>query len=130
SYIWSCVTFECLRAHGNDSPNGPPHPDRVVFDVGGKRYKTTRATINAYPETLLVRLVAEPNPDFQEIFIDRNGKLFRYVLDFYRNGGVVEVPDILYYTMQREFTYYGFDMSKINIKWLGSGVYAFEMNQS
>ncbi|RUS24675.1 BTB/POZ protein [Jimgerdemannia flammicorona] len=93
----------------------PPHPDRVVFDVGGKRYKTTRVTINVYPEALLARLVSEPNPDFQEIFIDRNGELFQYVLDFYRNRGKVHVPWHLYPALLQEFEYYGFNSGKIAV---------------
>ncbi|RUS34347.1 BTB/POZ protein [Jimgerdemannia flammicorona] len=92
----------------------PFHPDRIVFDVGGKRYKTTRATINVYPETLLARLVSEPNPNFQEIFIDRNGELFQYVLNFYRNQGTLHVPAQVHYSVAQELVYYGFDMTKIS----------------
>ncbi len=55
---------------------------RITFNVGGKRYETTPATIEMFPNSLLAMLVRrhlEP-----EIFIDRDGELFRWVLYWYQ----------------------------------------------
>jgi hypothetical protein len=56
----------------------------VNLDIGGIKFKTTKQTLQRY-ESIINGLV-ENNSDNSEIFIDRNGKCFEYILEFFRNG--------------------------------------------
>ncbi|CAG8606554.1 5199_t:CDS:2 [Ambispora gerdemannii] len=65
----------------------------VVLNVGG--YETYRSSLTAYPDTLLGTMFADRNSSLlkpiagsNEYFIDRDGHLFRYVLQFYRTGTI------------------------------------------
>ncbi|CAL8091667.1 unnamed protein product [Calicophoron daubneyi] len=61
----------------------------VFLNVGGKHYVTTTKTLNKYPKSLLNKLVDDRTairaPD-GDLVVDRDGKLFRYILNFYRDG--------------------------------------------
>lgn len=61
----------------------------LLLNVGGVHYATTVETIQHFPGSYLSRLVMSENPLKDEsgrLFIDRDGKLFRYILDYYRYG--------------------------------------------
>ena len=58
------------------------------FNVGGVSYTTTVDTLKQDPEGLLFRMVDGKIPTMEYdagIFIDRDGKLFRHILDYLRN---------------------------------------------
>ncbi|XP_002162056.1 BTB/POZ domain-containing protein KCTD16 [Hydra vulgaris] len=68
----------------------------VELNVGGKIYVTTTSTLSRYPDSLLAKLVNNPTiptvKDFHNrIFIDRDGDLFRVILEFLRNE-VLSLP--------------------------------------
>lgn len=61
----------------------------VKLDVGGKRFHTSKSTIMSQ-DTMLSALVSErwnPNKD-EYVFIDRDGKHFRKILNFLRDGEI------------------------------------------
>ncbi|RIA91422.1 hypothetical protein C1645_767613 [Glomus cerebriforme] len=68
--------------------------DRIILNVGGIKYETFRSTLTAYPDTLLGTMFSNRNKDMMhptngnEYFFDRDGYLFRYVLQYYRTGKV------------------------------------------
>jgi len=67
----------------------------VKLDVGGVHYSTTVDTLRAVPNSLLDCMFSgqfkvEPDENGR-YFIDRNGKLFAFILDFLRNGSI-ELP--------------------------------------
>ncbi|KAG9304819.1 hypothetical protein G9A89_016849 [Geosiphon pyriformis] len=73
--------------------------ERIILNVGGITYETYRATLTAYPDTRLGILFDEHNKGFNrptngnnEYFIDRDGHMFRYIMQFYRTGKV-PVPE-------------------------------------
>ena len=70
--------------------------DVFQLNVGGKIFSTTKATLCKYPQSLLALTANESVPSKQDNdgrhFIDRNGKLFKYVLEFFRTGKIV-LPD-------------------------------------
>ncbi|CAJ0628091.1 8093_t:CDS:2 [Entrophospora sp. SA101] len=85
------------------SPSLPPFSDIITLNVSGVKYKTYRSTLTAYPETLLGTMFQERNKELlnpinsdnenNEYFIDRNGKAFHYVLEYYRNGEILREFD-------------------------------------
>ncbi|XP_074643451.1 potassium voltage-gated channel protein Shaw-like [Tubulanus polymorphus] len=61
----------------------------IVLDVGGRRFKTWRSTLQRIPNTRLAMLNHESkyyNRETGEYFFDRNPDIFENVLDFYRTG--------------------------------------------
>ena len=65
-------------------------PSVINLNVGGQIYTTSLATLTKYSESMLGamfsgRFAAQKDPN-GNYFIDRDGTLFRYVLDFLRNG--------------------------------------------
>ncbi|RHZ59913.1 hypothetical protein Glove_360g54 [Diversispora epigaea] len=63
--------------------------DRVVLNIGGQKFETYRTTLTAHPETLLGQLCQSNNyKNVNEIFFDRDYNLFKYILQFYRNGRI------------------------------------------
>ncbi|CAG8460613.1 1253_t:CDS:2 [Paraglomus occultum] len=71
---------------------------RIVLNVGGIKYETTLSTLLAYPDTFLGRMFQARNDELShptnnnEYFIDRDGHVFRYVLQYYRTGKII-YPD-------------------------------------
>ena len=82
--------------------NGP----KIVLDVGGTHYSTSRSTLTKYPESML-GVMFSGRHDLETMqckdgsfFIDRDGIHFRHILNYLRNGEeVVEFipksPDVL-----------------------------------
>ncbi|CAH1762965.1 924_t:CDS:2 [Entrophospora sp. SA101] len=71
--------------------------ERIILNVGGIKYETYRSTLTKYPETMLGTMFKESNQSLlhpvksNEYHIDRNGRLFFFILQFYRTG---RIPDI------------------------------------
>ncbi|XP_037090427.1 BTB/POZ domain-containing protein kctd15-like [Pollicipes pollicipes] len=69
----------------------------VHIDVGGVIYTSSLETLTRFPETRLAKLFNGQVPIVldtlkQHYFIDRDGKMFRHILNFMRSGKVC-VPD-------------------------------------
>lgn len=62
----------------------------ITLNVGGIKYTTTKSMISRAPESSLFTMT--PSPQTGEIFIDRNGNLFQYVLDYLRDGNSIALP--------------------------------------
>eukprot|EP00062_Callorhinchus_milii_P006930 gi/632947992/ref/XP_007889349.1/ PREDICTED: BTB/POZ domain-containing protein KCTD21-like [Callorhinchus milii] len=61
----------------------------VTLNVGGRLYSTSLTTLTRYPESMLGSMFsgAMPTSDSQEnYFIDRDGEMFRYILNFLRSS--------------------------------------------
>ncbi|KAJ8279862.1 hypothetical protein COCON_G00069280 [Conger conger] len=72
--------------------NAPVH-----IDVGGHMYTSSLATLTKYPESRIGRLFDGTEPIVldslkQHYFIDRDGHMFRYILNFLRTSKLL-VPD-------------------------------------
>jgi len=70
----------------------------VDLNVGGVHYTTTARTLTTEPGSLLAEMFGGAGPHKStthdgRTFIDRDGVLFRYVLDYLRNGGRLVLPD-------------------------------------
>ena len=65
---------------------------RIVLDVGGMHYSTSRTTLTKYPESML-GVMFSGRHDLETMqcedgsfFIDRDGTHFRYILNYLRDG--------------------------------------------
>lgn len=61
----------------------------ISFNIGGRIFQTTKSTIESRPDTLLSMLYRH-NTTNEDIFIDRDPKLFRWILYYYRTGALVD----------------------------------------
>jgi len=64
----------------------------IILNVGGKIFKTTRETINKYPDYPLSKIIGTLGQTnvLGEYFIDRNPKYFEPILDYYRTNILVK----------------------------------------
>jgi hypothetical protein len=70
--------------------------DIIDFDVGGTYYSTTITTLSQVSDNLLLKLAKETVPVVKKsgrIFIDRDGELFKYILQYLRNTSLWSIPD-------------------------------------
>lgn len=66
---------------------------KVILDVGGEKYTTSVETLTREKQTFFTALFSqqwqlERDPDDKTIFIDRDGKLFHYILNYLRNNRI------------------------------------------
>ncbi|CAF3618799.1 unnamed protein product [Rotaria sp. Silwood1] len=66
---------------------------KVILDVGGDKYATSVETLTREKNTFFTALFSkqwqlERDPDDKSIFIDRNGKIFTYILEYLRSNTV------------------------------------------
>ncbi|NXY46902.1 KCNRG protein, partial [Ceuthmochares aereus] len=84
----------------------------VVLNVGGVRFVTRASTLQQFPESRLARMLNDDDREFKlvkgEVFVDRDGTLFSYIMDFLRTFQVSLPTDFSdYQRLQREAEFYG-----------------------
>ena len=66
---------------------------KIGLNVGGKIYQTTRATLTSEPGSFFCAMLSgetqTQRDEHGRYVIDRDGEIFRYVLDFLRSGNLV-----------------------------------------
>lgn len=77
--------------------NYEPRDNKVLrLNVGGQFYTTTRPTFQRYPNSLLARIangqLHMPRDDRNFLVIDRDGGVFRHILNYLRTDRVL-LPD-------------------------------------
>ncbi len=88
--------------------------ERLLLNVGGKRFETTRATILLHQQGLLARMFSAENSSILKAdkdgsyFFDRDGDMFQHVLNFYRTGIVACFESLsMMELLKEEFTFWG-----------------------
>ncbi|XP_027035360.1 BTB/POZ domain-containing protein KCTD1 isoform X2 [Tachysurus fulvidraco] len=86
--------------------NAPVH-----IDVGGQMYTSSLATLTKYPESRIGRLFDGTEPIVldslkQHYFIDRDGHMFRYILNFLRTSKLLIPDDFKDYSLLYEEAQY------------------------
>jgi len=66
---------------------------KIILDVGGEKFTTSVDTLTRVKDTFFTALFSkqwelERDPDDKSIFIDRNGKIFTYILEYLRTDMV------------------------------------------
>lgn len=89
----------------------------VQLDVGGTLYKVSRDTLARCEGSMLAKLVSdhwkEGNSD-EPIFIDRNGRLFEYVLDYLRTNKLYLPGSVSRAAVKEECEFYGISLDYDN----------------
>lgn len=69
----------------------------IILDVGGSYFKTTKSTLTKYRNTFFFGMFnsnkSPPKQKDGSIFIDRDGKHFRLILNFMRSGRIMMPRD-------------------------------------
>ncbi|KAL2077544.1 hypothetical protein ACEWY4_027048 [Coilia grayii] len=92
----NCKTYQSPKDGGQVQSSS----DVIELNVGGQVYYTRHATLTSIPNSLLGKLFSTKKDNSNDLardlrgryFIDRDGFLFRYVLDYLRDKHVV-LPD-------------------------------------
>ena len=81
----------------------------VTFNVGGQPYQVSRTLLNSHPETMLAKSASErwQADSDSEIFIERDGEMFRHVLSYLRDGRVDLPVTVTKKGLLSELKYYG-----------------------
>ncbi|CAO2591236.1 Potassium channel regulatory protein [Lemmus lemmus] len=88
--------------------------DLVTLNVGGKIFTTRLSTLKQFPTSRLAGMVDGRDQEFKsvdgQIFVDRDGALFSFILDFLRNHELLLPSDFSdYLRLQREALFYELD---------------------
>lgn len=88
----------------------------VTLNVGGKIFTTRFSTIKQFPASRLTRMLDGRDQEFKmvggQIFVDRDGVLFSFILDFLRTHQLLLPTDFSdYLRLQREALFYELDRS-------------------
>ncbi|PKY28083.1 hypothetical protein RhiirB3_390942 [Rhizophagus irregularis] len=68
--------------------------EKITLNIGGIKYETLQSTLTSHPDTLLGSMfqqnkeIINHQTDRKEYFFDRDGKVFRYILQYYRNNKI------------------------------------------
>jgi hypothetical protein len=94
---------------------------RVRFNIGGTKYEVSRSVIDQRPHSNLAKICSDTwdkapkkKKDF-EIYIERNGERFQYVLDYLRDGSVQLPLSIPRGQLVMDLEYYGIDYADESI---------------
>ncbi len=96
----------------------------VTLCVGGQKFQTTLQTLTSVPDSVLCHIFSgawTPQKDAKgRIFIDRNGTLFEYILDFLRDGPEAILPDNKHklLRLKKEADYFGLQGENASYLWL------------
>lgn len=91
---------------------GAQSNDRVVLNVGGKRFETLIDTLRKYPSTMLGAMFSSSfimaTPDEKgEYFFDRDPKVFQVILNFYRHGKIIVPQNMCPEMVKEELDFFG-----------------------
>ncbi len=98
------------------------NPQIVYLNVGGKRFATTAKTLQRIPGSYLDKIVKGEVPIIKDkdgnIFLDKNGVIFEYILDYLRDKQLV-YPDNpkMKKRMKEELKEMGLLEAKKTVKW-------------
>ena len=82
----------------------------ITFNVGGKMYEVSQSLVASYPDTMLAKISSKTwNKNQNEhIFIDRDSELFRYILNYMRDGFVYLPSSVSKDALLQDLHYFGF----------------------
>ncbi|XP_008118577.2 potassium voltage-gated channel subfamily C member 1 [Anolis carolinensis] len=95
-------------------------PEKMVLNVGGVRFETSRSTLRAFPRTKLHSLTEaeasaafDYDPSAREFFFDRSPRLFRQVLSYCRTRHLHCPADICRSALEEELAFWEITVSQL-----------------
>lgn len=89
---------------------------RITINVSGRRFCTWDSTLKKFPNTLLgsdaIKFYFDD--DKNEYFLDRDPHMFRYILNYYRDGKLHYSYDDCFGAFHQELSFYGIDADNLN----------------
>ncbi|XP_069828219.1 potassium channel regulatory protein [Dendropsophus ebraccatus] len=87
------------------------NPEVITLNVGGMMFTTLTSTLVRFPESKFVHMLDGTDRDFRivngQYFVDRDGTLFNYILDYLRTSQLTLPSDFSdYERLQREAEFY------------------------
>ncbi|CAG8445628.1 2018_t:CDS:2 [Dentiscutata heterogama] len=98
--------------------------EKVILNVGGKKYETFQLKLVAQPETLLGTMFQDRNKCMRhpingnEYFFDRNSEAFHYIMEFYRTGKLtwpIEYGKVTCKQLEEELDYFQIPFDKSTV---------------
>lgn len=95
-------------------------PSVIPLNVGGVKYVTRLSTLCKYPDSMLAALFSGRHAVDKDqsgcFFLDSNGSMFGYILEFLRNGSVP--PNHVSVAVYKDANYYGLShlLEKLQLK--------------
>ncbi|CAG8584631.1 8788_t:CDS:2 [Racocetra fulgida] len=99
--------------------------EKIILNVGGKKYETFRSILTAQPKTLLGVMFQDRNNCMRhpvngnEYFFDRNSEIFAYIMEFYQTGKIpwfiFDTTKIIYKQLEEELDYFQIPINKSTI---------------
>lgn len=91
---------------------------RIRINVGGQIFETFESTLRKYPNSLLgtmfhprnASLLKKKHSDNEDIFFDRNPRVFEVILDFFRTSYLHIPPDISPEMLREELQFFQVDI--------------------
>ena len=94
--------------------------ERIVLNVGGKRYETFKGTLTSIPDTRLAWIAQAPHdtaPEYdsrrKEFFFDRHSAVFEEILNYYRTGKLHCPRNVCSAVVEEEFSFWGIDETQM-----------------
>ena len=93
--------------------------ERIVLNVGGKRYETFKRSLTSIPDTRLAWVAQGCNtaPEYdarkKEFFFDRHSTVFEEVLNYYRTGSLHCPRNVCSAVIEEEFSFWGIDETQM-----------------
>ena len=84
--------------------------ETVKFNVGGQVYQVSRSLLEMYPDSMLATSASDKWQTEAEIFIERDGTRFKFVLDYLRDGRVTLPITESKEMLIAELNYYGLEI--------------------
>ncbi|KAM3315346.1 hypothetical protein ACQJBY_033834 [Aegilops geniculata] len=94
------------------SPESSSSAAPVLLNIGGTKYATTAETLTQRePDSMLAAMFSgrhtlPHHPTTGAVFVDRDGKHFRHILNWLRDGAIPALSDSEHYQLLREAEYY------------------------
>ncbi|XP_049850830.1 potassium voltage-gated channel subfamily D member 1-like [Schistocerca gregaria] len=94
---------------------------RIKLNIGGSKFEVSASTLQRYPNSLLGKMFSPSQlhtikPDANgEFFFDRNGRLFEFILEFYRSGTLEMPSDLSKKQVLKELEYWQISPSYLEV---------------
>ncbi|XP_035614139.1 putative potassium channel regulatory protein [Oncorhynchus keta] len=86
--------------------------DLITFNIGGQTFTTTLLTLRRHQDSRIARILDGKDADFKfisgQVFVDRDGTFFKYILDYMRTGQITLPAEFSDYNgLAQEAQFYG-----------------------